>query len=144
MNELWADIDRRDSVNLVKVKAILDKHGWLGPDVIGNSGSLTLFLVIQHADKQTQEKYLPAMREAASNGKAAPANLALLEDRVALEEGKKQIYGSQIGRDEKTGKFYIRPIEDEINVDTRRAAVGLPPLKDYVKQWGIIYVKPEK
>lgn len=142
MNHLWNDIGRKDSVNLVKVKAILDKYGWLGPDVVGNSGAVTLFLVIQHADQQTQEKYLPAMRNAVKNGKANPANLALLEDRVALEEGKKQIYGSQIGRDEKTGKFYIRPIEDEINVDKRRAAVGLPPLKDYVKQWGILYVSP--
>ena len=144
MKQLWNEIGRKDSVNLVKVKAILDRYGWLGPDVVGNSGAVTLFLVIQHADQQTQEKYLPGMHEAVKSGKANPANLALLEDRVALEEGKKQIYGSQIGRDEKTGKFYIRPIGDEINVDKRRAAVGLQPLKDYVKQWGIIYVSPAK
>jgi hypothetical protein len=144
MKQLWAEMSVKDSLNLIKVTAILDKYGWLGPDAVGNSGAITLFLVIQHADQGVQEKYLPMMREAVKNGKALGGNLALLEDRVALEEGKKQIYGSQVGRDEKTGKFYIRPIEDEINVDKRRASVGLPPLRNYVKQWNIDYIPPTK
>lgn len=82
-------LNKADSVNLIEVKNILDEYGWLGPDVIGGSGNITLFLVIQHADQATQEKYLPMMREAAKNGKAPPGNLALLEDRVALGQGKK-------------------------------------------------------
>ncbi|HEY4197292.1 MAG TPA: DUF6624 domain-containing protein [Mucilaginibacter sp.] len=139
MNALWKEIGAKDSVNLVKVKAILDKRGWLGPNTVGRNGAKTLFLVIQHSDQKIQEKYLPGMREAVKKGNADPADLALLEDRVALEEGKKQIYGSQIGMDVKTGKYYIRPIEDEVNVDKRREAVGLEPLKSYAKRWNIIY-----
>ena len=141
---LWKEIGIKDSVNLIKVENILDKYGWLGPDIVGNSGSLTLFLVIQHSDQQIQEKYLPMMRDAVKNGKALAGNLALLEDRVALEEGRKQIYGSQIGRDVKTGKSYVRPIEDEANVDKRRASVGLPPLAAYARQWGIDYKLPKQ
>lgn len=57
-------ISRIDSINLIKVKQILDKYGWLGADVIGSNGNLTLFLIIQHSDLATQEKYLPMMREA--------------------------------------------------------------------------------
>lgn len=77
------------------------------------------------------------MREAVKNGKAQGSNLALLEDRVALGMGKKQIYGSQIGRDETTNLYYVSPLEDPDNVDKRRAEVGLGPLADYVSKWNI-------
>ncbi|MDT3404368.1 hypothetical protein [Mucilaginibacter terrae] len=43
---------------------------------------------------------------------------------------------------DKNGKATIDPIEDEPNVNKRRAAVGLQPLEDYVKQWGIEYHLP--
>ncbi|TZF96258.1 hypothetical protein FW781_12580 [Chryseobacterium panacisoli] len=135
MNDHWQLINKKDSLNLIEVKAILDKYGWLGPDVVGGQGSVTLFLVIQHADQATQEKYLPMMRDAVKNGKAQSSSLALLEDRVALRQGKRQIYGSQIGRDPETQIYYVSPLEDPENVDKRRADVGLPPLAEYVKNW---------
>jgi hypothetical protein len=144
MQELWKAISKKDSINLIKVTRILDKYGWLGPDIVGGQGSSTLFLVIQHSNQKTQEKYLPMMREAVKNGKAHGANLALLEDRVALGQGKKQIYGSQIHRNQETGKYFVAPIEDEPNVNKRRAAVGLEPLEDYVRHWNIDYKLPTK
>jgi hypothetical protein len=137
MSDLWKIIHEKDSVNLLKVKAILDKYGWLGADVVGETGNATLFLVIQHSDQVTQEKYLPMMREAVKNGKAQGSSLALLEDRVALGQGKQQIYGSQIGRDPETQQYFVSPLLDPDNVDKRRAEVGLGPLSDYVSQWQI-------
>ncbi len=135
----WDLINKTDSINLVKVKKILDKHGWLGWDLIGRQGNSALFLVIQHADLETQEEYLPMLREAVKRGDAAPADLALLEDRVALRQGKKQVYGSQIGIDQETGKHYVSPLMDPEHVDQRRAEVGLGPLKDYVSYWDITW-----
>lgn len=137
MESLRKTINEKDSVNLVKVRSILDKYGWLGADVIGNQGNVTLFLVIQHANSSTQEKYLPMMREAVKQGKANAGNLALLEDRVALGKGEKQIYGSQIGINPETKIYYVLPLEDPDNVDKRRSEVGLDPLSDYLKQWGL-------
>lgn len=133
----WKIIKEKDSVNLIKIKSLLDKYGWLGTDVIGEQGNSTLFLVIQHSDIATQEKYLPMMREAVKSGRAKGVALALLEDRVALREGKKQIYGSQIGRDTEPKLYYASPLEDPDNVDKRRAEVGLQPLAEYVNQWQI-------
>ncbi|QNK64567.1 hypothetical protein H7F33_08840 [Pedobacter sp. PAMC26386] len=69
--------------------------------------------------------------------KAEASSLALLEDRVSLKEGKKQVYGSQIMRNNKTGKYYVEQMEDPENVDKRRTEVGLSPIKEYVSQWGI-------
>lgn len=129
----------KDSINLIKVKKLLDEHGWLGADVIGNQGNATLFLVIQHSDLETQEKYLPMMREAVKKGNASSSSLALLEDRVALRNGKKQIYGSQVRRDQETGEYYVSPLIDPDNVDKRRAEVGLGPIQEYISNWGITW-----
>ena len=127
----------KDSVNLILIKEILDTHGWVGPDKVGGQANQTLFLVIQHADLATQQKYLPMMREAVKNKNASSNSLALLEDRVALGEGKRQLYGSQIGYDDSTQKSYVLPLEDPDNVDKRRAEMGLGPIADYVKRWDI-------
>jgi hypothetical protein len=137
MKAHWKIIKEKDSINLIKVKSLLDKYGWLGADVVGGQGNSTLFLVIQHSDQGTQEKYLPMMREAVKKGKATGSSLALLEDRVALGQGKKQIYGSQIGRNNETKLYYVLPLEDPDNVDKRRTEVGLQPLAEYVIHWQI-------
>jgi len=129
----------KDSINLIKVTEILDNYGWVGADKVGEQANLTLFLVIQHSDLKTQQKYLPMMREAVKNKKAKGSALALLEDRVALGEGKRQIYGSQIGLDNETNKSFVLPLDDPDNVDKRRAEVGLGLLADYVKRWDIIW-----
>lgn len=134
VKNVWKTIQYKDSVNLVKVTQILDKYGWLGADEVGSTGNTVIFLVIQHADIKTQEKYLPAMREAVKKGKARPSSLALLEDRIALRQGRKQIYGSQIGQFQ-DGRHYVQPLEDPENVDKRRAEVGLEPLNDYTQHW---------
>ncbi len=139
MKDHWKIINEKDSINLIKVKKILDERGWLGADVIGNQGNSTLFLVIQHADIETQEKYLPMMREAVSKGNAEASSLALLEDRVALRKGERQIYGSQVGRDQETGEHYVLPLIDPENVDQRRAEVGLGPIQDYISIWGMTW-----
>ena len=137
MNALWATIGRQDSLNLIEVSHILDTRGWLGPDIIGPQGSTTLFLVIQHSDSATQAKYLPMMREAVAAKKASGSQLALLEDRLLLAQGKKQIYGSQISSMPKTGIHYVRPLEDPDRVDERRAGVGLGTMSTYIARWGI-------
>lgn len=139
IKEHWKKIQFIDSINLIIVSKILDERGWLGSNFVGKNGNMTLFLVIQHADSATQVKYLPMMREAVKNGNASGGQLALLEDRIALRQGKKQIYGSQIGTDNKTGVSFVQDLDDPDNVDKRRAEVGLPPLADYVKKWGIVW-----
>jgi hypothetical protein len=131
-------IIKSDSVNLIIVKRILDNNGWLGPDIIGNHGN-TLFLVIQHSDLDTQVKYLPVMREAVKRNAAESSSLALLEDRIALAQGKCQIYGSQIGLDKKTNRYYVLPLSDPTYVDERRKGVDLGPIKEYVTLWKITW-----
>lgn len=136
------DMDRlilaNDSINLWIVAGVLDKFGWPGPEIITHHGN-TLFLVIQHSDLTIQQKYLPLMRDAVKRGAAENSSLALLEDRIALGLGRCQIYGSQIGFDEKTKKYYVLPLLDPGEVDKRREAVGLGTLQEYVALWKITW-----
>ncbi|MBW8687991.1 DUF6624 domain-containing protein [Chitinophaga rhizophila] len=132
MKALFAKMAIADSLNLLKVTAIIDTFGWLGADDIGRSGNTTLFMVIQHAGIQAQDKYLPVMRAAAANGKAALRSLALLEDRVALYHGHRQVYGSQVIWDMKANHYQVAPLEDPAQVDKRRASMGLPTMAEYL------------
>ncbi|QHS58476.1 DUF6624 domain-containing protein [Chitinophaga agri] len=132
MKTLFRKMAVADSLNLLKVAAIIDQFGWLGADEIGREGNTTLFMVIQHAGIQAQDKYLPVMRAAAANGKAALKSLALLEDRVALHHGKRQLYGSQVIWDMRTNHYQVAPLEDPEQVDKRRATMGLPSMAEYL------------
>ncbi len=133
----WNKINQVDSSNLVLVEEILEQHGWLSTEQIGKKANRTLFLVIQHADQKTQEKYLPMMRQAVKVGNASSKSLALLEDRVLLRKGELQLYGSQIGRDQETGEMYVLPLFDPEKVNERRAEVGLGTIEDYISRWKI-------
>ncbi len=137
MQAHWKEINKTDSINLIHVRKILDERGWLGPEIVGEQGNLTLFLVIQHANLATQEKYLPMLREATQKGKADKEGLALMEDRVALGQGKKQIYGSQIGVKPGSDEYYLRPMIDPDHVDRRRNEMEMSPIQDYLDIWGI-------
>ncbi|MBA9071941.1 hypothetical protein GGR22_000067 [Flavobacterium gossypii] len=144
---LFKNMKTTDSLNLIQVEAIIYKHGWLGSDKIGSQANTTLFMVIQHAELPAQIKYLPMMREAVKKGNARASSLALLEDRVALKQGKKQIYGSQISWNMKTNESFVAPLEDPDNVDLRRAEVGLPNLQAYLAEmdmkWDVESYKKE-
>lgn len=139
LNELVKLMKKQDSINTIKINKILDERGWLGPDIIGNQGNTTLFLVIQHSDYETREKYLPMMRQAVQEGNAKANDLAFLEDRVALRKEGKQIYGSQIAPDPETGEYIILPLIDPENVDKRRAEVGLSTFQDYISDFGLTW-----
>lgn len=129
----------QDSLNCLRITQILDQQGWLGPDEVGAYGSKAFYLVIQHAPLPIQEKYYPKMQQAVQAGKAAAADLAYLEDRILMRQGKPQRYGSQIRADKGTGMWILHPVEDPANLDARRAAVGLGPISAYLESTGAVW-----
>ena len=83
---------------------------------------------------------------------ANPNYYAMMIDRYLMENKKKQLYGTQLrGKTEVVnGEFvakdyYLYTLEDEPNVNKRRAELGLKPLEEELKtKWGIDYVVPLK
>ncbi|HAS39930.1 MAG TPA: hypothetical protein DCS93_05595 [Microscillaceae bacterium] len=117
-----------DEKNLRQVTALLDKYGWLPYSKVGEMAGNAQFLVIQHANLKMMQKYLPQMKKMAAKNEASKYNVALMEDRVLMNLGKKQIYGSQARSLFKKGatqsRLFIWPIEDVQNVNKRRKAMG--------------------
>lgn len=136
-------LKRIDSINQDYVSKLLDSVGWPDKKTIDQKSRDAIFLVLQHADLAFQEKYIDSMEKAVQMGDALAKNLALLQDRIALRQGKSQIYGSQIISDPNTGEITVAPLIDPKNVNSRRYAVGLEPIEFYLSHWGIAW-DPEK
>ncbi len=100
-------------------------------------------MVIQHADLATQEKYLPLLQASVEKGESKPSDLALLEDRILMRNNKPQKYGSQVITNNKTGKRFYE-IENPEYVNQRRKSVGLIPIEEYAKLFGIEWTIEQK
>jgi hypothetical protein len=101
---------------------------------VGERASKAAWLLVQHADLDPafQKQCLPLLEKTVAAGEGSAKDLAYLTDRVLVAEGKPQRYGTQFHNVE--GKLVPRPIEDEANVDARRAAVGLGTMAEYTEQ----------
>lgn len=123
-----------DEDNIRRLEEIIAQYGWPGRMQFGEKAARAAFLILQHSDLVYQKKYLPIAREAAAKNELPPSQLALLEDRVRLREGGKQIYGSQVNRNA-AGEWEPLPLENEEKVDALRASVGLQPLWAYLQSF---------
>jgi hypothetical protein len=135
-NHLQTNIGKRDSVdkqNLEIVCKIIDSLGWLSREEVGDAANTAIFLVIQHSNKYTMEKYLPIMKKAVTENKASKQSLALLIDRVEMLNYRKQIYGSQL--QEKDGKYILYDVIDPTKINERRKEMGLETIEDYLKRF---------
>jgi hypothetical protein len=109
--------------NAVRLKAIVKQYGWPGNDLVGRDGTWAAFLILLNAELAIEKEMLPLVQDAYHAGKTDGIIYADLLDDIRVAEGKPQVYGT---RDKEGGGAY--PIEDEANVNKRRAEVGLPPL----------------
>ena len=141
---IWTLIHFQDSINEVEITRIIDNHGWIGTNRIGELANQTLWLVIQHAPIEIQEKYIPYLRTSVKNGESEGWYLAFLEDRIAMRNGEKQIYGTQSTFNKKTGKYHIYPIHNSENVNERRKEIGLETIEKYALENRYIIDKKEK
>lgn len=134
-----------DSLNIKRVEEIITEHGWPIYSMVGKVAADGAFMVIQHSKTTIQKKYLSQLLDAAKKKEASGESVALLKDRIMAAEEHYQYYGTQVFqiKNPQTGKlsrFTYYPIKDEGNVDVRRKEMGLIPLKDYLKKFGIDYV----
>jgi RNA polymerase sigma-70 factor (family 1) len=122
------------AVNEQRLKSIFDKYGFPGYDLVGEKGSNNFWLMVQHCDKDVsfQQAILKAMKAELPKRNADPKNFAYLADRVAINTGGKQIYGTQLTYNTDSCQAIPKPLEDSLNVDKRRAAIGLEPIESYL------------
>lgn len=122
-----------DGINTAKLLALVAQCGWPRPKIHGEKAMDDAWLIAQHADNNqtAQRTFLQHLKQAVDNGDSPAYAYAFLVDRIALNAGKPQQYGTQ-AENKTECDVVIVPLDDHAKADARRQAIGWPPLKDYV------------
>ncbi len=124
-----------DRTNTLRMKALLRQCGWPVTSKYGKNASADAWLLIQHADQDRpfQRAALVRLERAVKAGEARGGDLAYLSDRLAVSEGKPQLFGTQF-RGVENCKMILAPIDSREGVNARRTAIpGMPTLEEYEK-----------
>jgi hypothetical protein len=119
-----------DKINTARLKEIIVQIGWSNVSKVGKEASLDASLLVRHADQDVdfQKQCLDLMKKEPAS-EVSQIEIAYLEDRVRVNEGRPQVYGTQFyGEGEAYGP---RPIEDVEHVDERRKSLGMDSLAEY-------------
>lgn len=110
---------------------IIDSIGYPTIDKVGKEASEAAWLVIQHSIGQPDfmRKCKTLLETAVKENKANPINLAYLTDRIAVYEGRPQLYGTNFNWGE-NGELDPYPFDDLYMVNERRKSLGLNSLEE--------------
>lgn len=130
-----------DSLNYFAVKNIIRKIGYPNYDKVGKGGSHNFWLLVQHQDAhpEFQDSVLTMMQGEVERGKVSLADYAFLVDRVRVNAGKLQFYGTQMEIDTVNNTYRPKPVEDMSGLDERRRSMGLPTLTEYIRMMNEMY-----
>lgn len=113
--------------NAARLRALVAAHGWPGRALVGAVAASAAWRIVQHAIGEPD--FMRAMLPLLAASDVDRAELAMLEDRIRVFEGRPQRYGTQSDWDDAgTALVPSVGVEDPATVDERRAAVGLPPI----------------
>ncbi len=121
-----------DIENTKELRKIVTKHGWPTIPMVGTKPSRYAGILAIHSDNDLNAQSYFLKRMVAVIDNIDPIDFCYLTDRICVNKEEKQIYGTQVVLVD--GFYQPFPIEDEKNVDKRRAYYNLPPLKDYIRQ----------
>jgi hypothetical protein len=128
----WAAVGEVDHDNTAWLVNVVERGGWPRSSEVGEDAATAAWLLAQHADDSPdiQHTFHLHMTAAVASGEADAKLLAYLEDRVRVNAGQPQLFGTQFISDE-TGALRPQPIQNPDSLDQRRAAIGLEPFAKY-------------
>lgn len=147
MQQLFKQLPDTAGRNLVQVEQenfarhqpILEKIvrqiGYPGIRQVGEQSANNFWLLVQHADAYPdfQRQMLKRMLPEVKRKNASAVNYAYLTDRVAVNAGQPEEYGTQVEyKGPGLGKAVPTSLRDPKHVDKRRAAIGMEPLQQYL------------
>jgi hypothetical protein len=132
---------KTDTLNLAFIESVINEFGYPGISLVGEGTNETAFYVIQHSNKI--EKYLPIIRKAAQEKELPFTKVAMMEDRYLMNQGKEQIYGTQLCNGcLKNGDMsnVVWPIKDPANINKLRKQSGFEDtIEEYAKVFSVEY-----
>ncbi len=137
INDAYIIMAKNNSINIRRIEILILKHGYAGKSLVGEPTNETMWYVIQHSNKI--KKYYPLIEKAGIENELPKKLVAKMYDRILVEDGKEQVYGTQgryvLIKNKKTGIDqlfkYIQPIENPDTVNDRRKKMGF---KNYCRR----------
>ncbi|MEE9433316.1 MAG: DUF6624 domain-containing protein [Sphingorhabdus sp.] len=131
-----ANTFRADGNSKKYIETLLEDYDWIDKKRFGKDVSTHAWILVQHADHDAefQQSVLTKMEPYLETGGIRPANYAFLWDRVAVNTGRKQRYGTQPTWECTDGKLTLQPMEDPENVNKRRAAMNMTTVEKGLKK----------
>ena len=145
-NQKWNNFtDSVFTTHKRRLEQIFGEFGFPGFNLVGKEGSNNFWLMTQHSDSDVdfQSKILEEMKIEVDNKNADPANYAYLTDRVRINSGQKQIYGTQVTYTNE-GRAYPKPLLDSVKVNEKRKTVGLEPIEQYLNMMTLLNFEMNK
>ncbi len=135
-----------DATNYQEAKALFNNYGLPVNSLVGEELAHKYWLIVLNCndDSWFQTGVLKAMYLAMEENDISTSDYAFLADRIRINRGKTQIYGTQIKYNEKASSYEPYEIRDEKNVDQRRVLMGLAPIKKYMQEVNQKYQKKAK
>jgi hypothetical protein len=139
-------LNARDSINLVRIEGIIAKYGYPGKTLVGEPTNEAAWYVIQHSKKIAD--YFQIIQEAGSSNEIPFVKVAMMQDRLLMQQGKEQLYGTQVSGNyiinATTGKkefwYCVWPILNPNGVNEMRNDAGFSTtVEEYAKSFGLIY-----
>lgn len=115
-----------DTFTRATLARLIGKAGWITLSRHGEQAAQAAWLIAQHADRDVafQRDVLARLERLLPSGEVKRDNYAYLWDRVAVNEGRKQRFGTQ-GRCTGPGRWEPRELEDPARVDQLREEFGI-------------------
>jgi hypothetical protein len=120
--------------NLERIISFIETCGIPGREEVSEEQMAAIWAVLQHNPARYRKRYLPALEAAAERGDIHWGTIAMLTDRTLLDEGKPQVYGTQLVRNPATGEMELGELADPERVNALRAERGMEPLEEYLRE----------
>lgn len=135
------EINKADKRHFPLIVQIFKDNGYPSYELVGKASAHHYWLLVQHQDAhiQFQEKILEAMEELLKTDQVSKNDYAYLRDRVNINKGAKQVYGTQMKLNDDKSSYDYLPVIEPDSLDARRKSMGLPPIDFYINIMNVRY-----
>ncbi len=134
--DYWRKQHHLDSLNLMQADSIFINYGYPGRDIVGIDNEGIMFLVVQHSNLESMEKYLPFIKKEIENETLNPKYYAYILDRIQMIKDLPQVFGTQVVEN-KRGLWELYKMQSMHRIDDLRESYNLGSLKRYLDDFGI-------
>ncbi|MEU9190293.1 DUF6624 domain-containing protein [Streptomyces sp. NPDC048484] len=116
------------------LRTVLEEHGWPGYRLVGARGSRAAWQIATYCgDGALQARAFGLLEKAVREQDADPEHYALLADRLCLNRGEPQRFGT-LYIPTHNGSLVLYRVREPRQLDDRRHALGLGPHAEYARR----------